>query len=74
MAAGLQSVPSVPCVVWESRRQDGGFSPFPPDVSAHIEAEHSYGSLSAIITPTVTLTFSKMAQRDASTGQHTEQR
>lgn len=30
-------------IVWEFQRNDGGFSPFPPQVSAEIEANHQAG-------------------------------
>lgn len=29
------------CVCWEWQRDDGGFSPYPPDTSAEIEAAYS---------------------------------
>ena len=31
----------VPCVCWEWQRDDGGYTPYPPDVSAQIEAAYA---------------------------------
>ena len=44
MASGATSPSSVSGTVWEFQRDDGRFSPFPPQVSAEIEAKYLAGA------------------------------
>ncbi len=64
------ATPSVSCVVWEWHRDDGGFSPYPPETSAQIEA--SYGRHdSQFHMVDYSITFSSMKQRKNISGQFT---
>ena len=58
---------SVQCVVWEWERDDGGFSPYPPDMSSQIEAAHSTGTGSYIMVD-YTVHISRMIQKKHNTG------
>ena len=58
---------SVQCVVWEWQRDDGGFSPYPPDMSSQIEAAYSTGTGSYIMVD-YTVHISRMIQKKHNTG------
>lgn len=54
--------------VWEWQRDDGGYSPFPPQDSAEIESAYSTG----VRTHTVhgyMLDFSRMTQKNSTSGE-----
>ena len=58
---------SVQCVVWEWERDDGGFSPYPPDMSSQIEEAYSTGTGSYTMVD-YTVHFSRMIQKKHNTG------
>ena len=64
------AVSSVSCVCWEWQRDDGGFSPYLPEVSRAIEAANHVGMGSHVLGSSVyTVDFGKMIQLKNATGE-----
>ena len=61
------AVSSTSCVYWEWQRDDGGFSPYPPNNSNAIEAANHAG-LGGHNSGTYTIDFGRMIQRKNATG------
>ena len=55
------------CVVWEWQRDDGGFSPYSPDMSFQIEAAYSTGTGNYTMVDH-TVHFTRMVQKKHNTG------
>ena len=51
---------AVPCVVWEYQRDDGGYSPYSPDISAQIESAFKSG-VTVFPTSEFTVNFNIMS-------------
>jgi len=58
---------SVQCVVWEWQRDDGGFSPYPPDMSCQIETAYFNGAGNYTMVD-YTVHFGRMVQKKHNTG------
>ena len=58
---------SVSCVYWEWQRDDGGFSPYVPNVSNAIEAANHAG-MGGHNSGSYTVDFARMIQRKNATG------
>ena len=58
---------SVSCVYWEWQRDDGGFSPYLPNISNAIEAANHAG-LGGHNSGTYAVDFARMIQRKNATG------
>lgn len=68
--AAMSSTPTVnyvSCVVWEWQRDDGGFSPYPPNLSAAIEAAY-VGRNTQFHMTDYTITFASMRQKKNMSG------
>lgn len=63
------AVSSVSCVCWEWQRDDGGFSPYVPDISNAIEAANHAG-LGAHNSGSYTVDFARMIQQKNATGEN----
>ena len=61
------AVSSVTCVYWEWQRDDGGFSPYVPNVSNAIEAANHAG-MGGHNSGSYTVDFVRMIQRKNATG------
>ena len=59
------------CVVWEWQRDDGGFSPYPPETSSQIEtAFSSYSGSGSYVMTDYTIHFSTMRQKKDASGEY----
>ena len=59
---------NVSCVVWEWQRDDGGYSPYPPEISSQMESAFGSGSGSCVMTD-YTVHFSTMRQKNSNSGE-----
>ena len=56
--------------MWEWQRDDGGYSPYPPETSAQVERAYCSGAASHAMTDVdYTVHFSTMTQQKNSTGE-----